>query len=378
MKTTNAEKLLDKYNAGQASAEEIAIVERWYMETGMPHSVPDYSMLLEDQFQSRNKLISYMQPARKFNLWIPIASAAAILLIMGIWLFLPVIEKDAMVLTVKNVAEHSIPPGGNKAILILTNGKRIILTNATNGKLAEQAGMKISKTNDGQLVYKVTNAATATTAITYNTIETPNGGQYQVLLPDGTKVWLNAASSLRYPVNFASVNERKVELKGEAYFEVARDQKKPFIVKTDRQDVEVLGTHFNINSYGDEFATATTLLEGSIKVSSGAKSFVIKPGEQAQLKTNGHINIVSVDTEPEVAWKDGVFSFKRADLKMAMRQISRWYDVEVEYKGKVPEVSVTGKIHRNVTLQQALKTIGYLDVHFNVQGKKIIIESEPK
>ncbi|WP_432712826.1 FecR family protein [Pedobacter sp.] len=379
MNTNKAEQLLNKYNAGLASAEEIALVERWYLETEFPPVTPSAEELLEDQFQSRQLLKNHIQHKKSRKLWIRMTAAAAILLIIGSSIYnhysFEFKYSDTSEPTTKNI-QQDVDPGSNKAFLILADGKKLFLTDQTdNGKLAEQAGIKISKTNDGQLVYEATDLSTSATANAYNTIITPKGGQYQVLLPDGTKVWLNSASSLKYPVNFSSLRSRRVELQGEAYFEVAKDNTKPFFVNTDRQEVEVLGTHFNINSYADEATTATTLLEGSVKLTSGGQSLLLKPEQQAQLLPTGKISVSSIDTEQTVSWKDGVFTFTRADLKTAMRQIARWYDVEVEYVGDVPDLSVTGKIYRNITLQQTLQSIGYLDVHFTIKGRKVTIES---
>ncbi|MNX97010.1 fec operon regulator FecR [compost metagenome] len=261
-------------------------------------------------------------------------------------------------------------------MLILADGSRIDLKDAKSGALANEGNVLIKKSKDGQLIYDLsgTNAAKGS-EIAYNTIETPRSGTYQVILPDGSSVWLNAASKLKFPTRFTG-NERKVEIKGEAYFEVAKNPVKPFRVLSDHQVVEVLGTHFNVNNYADEPFVKTTLLEGSIKVSNKGSSKIIKPGEQSIIGSGDKIEVVSVNTEQVVAWKNGLFSFKRADLETVMRQIARWYNVEVAYEGKVPEISFTGKIYRNVNLQEALKSIGYIGIKYRVEKNKIIIEPE--
>ncbi|MBB6272267.1 ferric-dicitrate binding protein FerR (iron transport regulator) [Pedobacter cryoconitis] len=277
-------------------------------------------------------------------------------------------------------------PGGNKATLTLADGTKVSLTDATNGKLAEQAGVSIRKTADGQLLYELKEVSSLVqqdkSPILYNTISTPAGGQYQLILPDRTHVWLNAASSLRYPSSFAALKERRVELKGEAYFEVAKLNAGavhiPFIVASRKQEVEVLGTHFNINSYEDEFA-ATTLLEGSIRVSRPAVfERVIAPGEQALAGQD--LQVIHVDPSTAVAWKNGLFKFENADIYTIMKQFSRWYNVDVVYEGKIPNNKFTGEVYRNMDASKALKILSYAKINFRIEAadhenirKKIVI-----
>lgn len=375
----NAEELLDKYNAGLANAEESAIVERWYMNENAANALPDMKDILNDQLESRKKLQAYMRPKQKLRLWAVISSAAAVLVIVGVTMFYSSNQEKGSQLAA--AVQTDVAPGGNKAILTLADGKEITLTDAGDGTVAEQAGVAITKTKDGQLIYRVAENRESSSvenakADVYNTISTPAGGQYQIILPDGTKVWLNALSSLKYSINLGKGKQRGVELKGEGYFEVAHDQQRPFLVKTDQQNVEVLGTHFNINNYQNEDVPSTTLLQGSVKVYNNRYSRVIKPGQQAQFESSGQIKIVPVNTEQVVAWKNGVFSFKRAGLETVMRQIARWYNVEVTYEGDVPEISFTGKIYRNVNLQEALRSIGYIGVQYSVENRKVIIKPE--
>lgn len=375
----NSEELLDKYNAGLANAEESAIVERWYVNANTLDTLPDMQDILDDQLESRKKLQFHMQPKQKVRLWSLISSAAAVLVIVGLTMFYFSNQDKGRQLA--SVVQTDVAPGGNKAILTLADGQEITLADAGDGTVAEQAGVAITKTKDGQLIYQVAKNKQSSSMgnakeDVYNTISTPAGGQYQIILPDGTKVWLNALSSLKYSINLGKGKQRGVELKGEGYFEVARDQQRPFLVKTDQQNVEVLGTHFNINNYHDEDVPSTTLLQGSVKVYNNRYSRVIKPGQQAQFESTGQIKIVPVNTEQVVAWKNGVFSFKRAGLETVMRQIARWYNVEVSYEGEVPEISFTGKIYRNVNLQEALRSIGYIGVQYSVENKKVIIKPE--
>lgn len=263
-----------------------------------------------------------------------------------------------------------ITPGGNKAVLTLANGTSINLSNSQNGSLTTQGNIKISKAN-GMLSYNIVNNKNS--EMLYNTISTPRGGQYQLILTDGTKVWLNAASSLRYPANFIG-KKRQVELTGEAYFEVAHNIDKPFIVKLHNMEVEVLGTHFNINSYEDESNIKATLLEGSIKINQPDGSQLLKPGQQAQVNKSGVIKIIKkVDEESVIAWKNEKFQFVRADIQTIMRQIKRWYDVDVEYQANIP-THFGGSISRNVNLSQVLNIMEQTQkVNFKVEGRKIIV-----
>jgi transmembrane sensor len=272
--------------------------------------------------------------------------------------------------------KNDIPPGSNKAILTLGNGHKIILADAKNGQLADDANTKITKAKDGRLIYNTTaNSAQAEQqAIDYNTISTPNGGQYEVVLPDGTKVWLNASSSLRYPTRFMG-NERKVELWGEAYFEVAHNKAMPFKVKTVKQEIEVLGTHFNVNAYTDEPATKTTLLEGSVKITAAnTQSVVIKPNQQALLNSDG-FNVHEVDADEFIAWKNGYFEFSEENLGSIMRKISRWYNVEIVYTDEGLENQVfSGSISKYKNVSQVIKLLELTSVaNFNIQGNRIII-----
>ncbi len=245
-------------------------------------------------------------PGRKFRVW-P-AAAAAIILIVAVSAY--VFFKPMNSGSPAQVHLGDVRPGGNKAFLTLSNGKRISLTDAAQGNIAAQEGIKITKTADGKIIYAAENVAEEKGLASYNTIETPKGGQYQVLLPDGTSVWLNAASSLTYPVNFRGSRERRVQLQGEAYFEVARDKKHPFVVKTDRQEVTVLGTHFNINGYKEEPVISTTLLEGSIQTRNltSGQAVVLSPGQQSTLIKGGKsLDVARVNTENIISWKNGYF-----------------------------------------------------------------------
>lgn len=305
------------------------------------------------------------------NWWKRIAVAAAIILFIGAGTYYFVKNNGQKAIAKPNdtvATMNDVPPGGNKAILTLADNTSIVLDNAQNGTLAKQGAVTVIKLNDGQISYK----GNGNDKLMYNTITTPRGGQYQLILADGSKVWLNAASSLKFPNAFPG-SERKVELTGEGYFEVAHDASRPFHVITGKMDVQVLGTHFNVNAYNDENAIRATLLQGSIKVSEGQQSVTIKPGEQAIEQQSGLKVIGDVNLEETIAWKNGSFQFNNTDMAMVMRQIGRWYDVDVSYPKGIPADKYWGSILRDQNLSDVLKVLKESGAHFKIEGKKIIV-----
>jgi ferric-dicitrate binding protein FerR (iron transport regulator) len=301
------------------------------------------------------------------RLWPRVAVAAALIIVAGVGIFY---YQHQSVEQPKQIVHNDIQPGSNKAILTLANGQKIVLTGVANGTLASQSGVKVNKTKDGELVYNASGDAQAGSA--FNTAETPQGGQYQVTLADGTKVWLNAASSLKYPVQFNGT-ERRVELTGEAYFEVAKDKEHPFIVHTAQEDVKVLGTHFNINAYKDEAAAKTTLLEGSVLLSAGALQKMLKPGQQASF-SRGQMDIKEVDTEEAVAWKNGYFMFSNEDLGGVMRKVARWYAIDVQYEDETLKQEVIwGSMTRFASVSKVLHMLELTKaVKFRIENNKTI------
>jgi transmembrane sensor len=307
-----------------------------------------------------------------------ISIAATVLITVGIsiYFFLHNISKKDKVIEKTAIAGKSITPGGNHAILTLANGSSILLDSAQTGIVRDEGSSIIIKKDSGQLEYSK-NAKTLTNDLGYNTLRTPRGGQYILVLPDGSKVWLNAASSIKYPSSFTD-NVRKVELEGEAYFEVAKiispstNKRLPFIVSMiGKPDIEVLGTHFNIMAYNDEPFITTTLLEGSVQIG----SVVLNPGQQARI-SNGEASVKvtsDVDVNAVVAWKNGKTSFKDASIQTIMRAISRWYDVDVTYKGVIPDKRFKGGLPRNTDLSELLNVLEQNGIHFNVTGKNIIV-----
>jgi transmembrane sensor len=273
--------------------------------------------------------------------------------------------------------EVVISPADDKAVLTLADGRQIILDSAENGMVAHQEGVNILKTSDGQIMYTFSDTKTAPTensGIAFNTVETPAGGKYQVNLPDGTRVWLNSSSALRFPAMFSG-DTRDVELSGEAFFDVSSNQKRPFRVKSKDQVVEVLGTQFNINSYPEEGAVKTTLIEGSVKVHYRDRVVMLNPGQQFQPSAVGTgIKATAADTEEVMSWKNGYFLFKDEDIHSVMRKISRWYDVEVVYSGAVPAVGFGGNISRSKDLDEVLAVLQLTNVvKFKVEGRRITV-----
>jgi transmembrane sensor len=315
------------------------------------------------------------KPSTSFykQIFYSLSAAAAVLIIISLGIkFYTHRDSQKEVLVTKQKFVQDVAPGGNKAFLTLANGTKLSLTDATDGELAKQAGISIVKTEDGQLVYNVSNTSKEGNATPlFNTIETPRGGQYQINLPDGSRIWLNAASSLRYPVVFMG-NERKVELKGEAYFEIAENKASPFRVVSNNQVVEVLGTHFNINSYPEEGSVKTTLVEGSVKIRSGNNSAMLRPGQQSQVDHSIHVK--QADIYETVAWKNGKTQFSNADIKTIMRMLSRWYDVEVEYQGEMIGTGFGGSVSRSKNISEILKLLELTgDVHFKIEGRRVTV-----
>jgi ferric-dicitrate binding protein FerR (iron transport regulator) len=299
--------------------------------------------------------------------------AAAVVLIIGSAAFVLVYSHQQAAPT-GAMMSRDVAPGGNKAILTLSNGQRVMLDSAHDGVLSRQGGTQVVKLADGQLAYHEVHSESGKTeaVILYNTMSTPRGGQYKLILPDGTAVWLDAESSITYPTSFAG-RERAVTITGEAYLEVAKDRGRSFRVKMNDMEIGVLGTHFNVNGYKDEGSMKTTLLEGSVKVERNGAGIVLKPGQQARVDEQIHI-VDGVDVEQAVAWKDGFFSFNNADLQTVMRQLARWYNVEVKYPAAIPKGSFSGEIGRALSLSQVLKILEQERVQFKIEeGKRIVI-----
>lgn len=298
--------------------------------------------------------------------------AAAVLILLGGWLYFYINTNNLPNNHTHASISNPTEPGKESATLTLSNGQKIHLTNISNGNVAIESGVIITKSADGQLIYE--SGRDVSDIGGTNTLTTNNGETYTIVLPDGSKVWLNAASRLTYSSGLDKQLIRKVQLHGEAYFEVAKDKEHPFIVQVADQEIEVLGTHFNVNAYSDEPRTSTTLIEGSVKITSGGENKIIKPGEQAYTK-NGRMHVHKVDIESVKDWKEGEFYFDNVDLKVAMRKISRWYNIHIEYDDSISDgMLVGGWISRNTRLTDVLELIESSGlVHLKLTGQTIYV-----
>jgi transmembrane sensor len=380
MSENELQQLAEKISRGIATGKEIAIYNSWFnafqSDQGWDaKKLGSCDAKKEILFYQINSEISKKRRARIRSMVARLTVAASILF-CGYLAFYNIAKDKEKISKIGPEAIHDILPGANKAVLTLSNGKKITLTDSKNGMLSQQAGIKIIKKTDGELEYspvEENDTAHATTA--YNIVETPNAGQYQLTLSDGTKVWLNAGSSLNYPVAF-NEQERRVELKGEAYFEVAHNAAKPFKVTCSGQIVEVLGTHFNINSYADESIVKTTLLKGSVKIINASKQAVIKSGQQSQVNLSlpGEIRVLkNVDMEEALAWRNGLFYFKNSSIKQVMYSAARWYDLKVIYEGKIPEVKLSGKLSRQVNLTGLINILKFEGIECKIDGRTVYI-----
>ncbi|MBS1496574.1 MAG: FecR domain-containing protein [Bacteroidetes bacterium] len=384
--------LIQKYQDGSATEEEQAILNEWYhsfddniaeVDNINREDADEISEYIKNRLQNtiHSNQLHEVKPLYKWQL----PAAAAILLILALVLFISYYKKLSNSNINTNTAStivhkvNDIAPGGNKALLTLADGTTIVLDSASNGTIGKQGNITIQKLSNGLLAYTINGkVVTENDAMFYNTISTPRGGKYQLILEDGTKVWLNAASSIRFPVKFGG-GQRKVDITGEAYFEVAKNKDLPFRVNAASSQVEVLGTHFNINAYDDESFVKTTLLEGAVKVSvhlsdQHPEDAFLKPGQQSSIDNSGKLKIISnADTAEAVAWKNGRFQFTSADLKTILRQIARWYNVNVIYKGNA-DIHFTGQLSRTENVSKIFDQLALTgEVHFKIDGNNIIV-----
>jgi transmembrane sensor len=402
MNETQATDLLKRFRSGECTDVEEQLVEAWYNElinTGDVEWEEGERESIQDSVENRllqniaHDELPYA-PVRRMRTaakawW---AAAAILVLMTGAAYYLYTKQQASAVAKKERTLKNDVEPGSNKAILTLANGTTIVLDDASNGVVAQEENAKVLKPEDGQLLYEQ-EGNSGNGKLSYNTLATPRSGQYQLVLPDGTKVWLNSESSIHYPITFAG-NERRVEITGEAYFEVARvklssGQRVPFIVEKGDMQIEVLGTHFNVNAYNDESAIKTTLLEGKVRVvkktGTAQQSAILAPGEQAVIADargkanrvdNDRIKINKADVDNVVAWKNGLFHFESADIKTVMRQLARWYDVEVVYEGAtVKNDPLFVEVSRNTRLSDVLKVLQESgSAKFTIEGKKIVVK----
>ncbi len=394
MDQTRISYLIERYVAGACTVTEKEELADWVNQTKHDEVLREQLKAAWDSYEPDAATISLATPAvdrieqrlfghrqqqpvvrtlpRFRRIW-RVAAAAVVVLLAGV----------AIWKLQQNRADKEQPaivqdraPGGNKAILTLGNGQRIVLDSIANGQLARQGAAAVSKQADGHIAYTPSSIPTEATVV-YNTLSTPRGGHYQLTLPDGSQVWLNAASSITYPVAFTGA-QRKVTITGEAYFEVKKDPAHPFVVGKGETEIAVLGTHFNVDAYDDESAIRITLLEGSVKVSllrsqsAARSSLILKPGQQAVVTTTVTLND-HPNTESVMAWKNGTFNFNDKPVQASLRQLSRWYDIDIVYQGPVPNVTIAGEMGMDLNLSQVLTVLQKMGLHVNLEGKNLII-----
>ncbi|NLR77306.1 FecR family protein [Chitinophaga eiseniae] len=347
--------------------EELFVAAAAAMEIA-PEDIAPYDARLEEVLQAT---LAYDRPAstrhriRPMFRWAAAAAVAIVIISAGGYLLRHQQQKQH----IAAVPQQTIPPGKDGAVLTLDDGSQVVLDSIGNGWLISKSGEKVQMSN-GTLQYKNDSSPGK---IAYNTMQTPRGRQFAVVLPDGTKVWLNSASSLRYPTCFHS-SRREVQLSGEAYFEVAHNARQPFIVNiSDQSKVEVLGTDFNIKAYSNEKNIEATLLSGAVRVAKGNEHTILKPGQQASIRQSGITVNEHADIERITAWKNGLFYFDGVQLEDAMRQLERWYDIEVQYENGVPDIRFGGKMNRNITLNELLRILARADLKCRLEGNKLII-----
>ena len=331
------------------------------------------SNILKQEIASQPVLdiAAYKKPFR----WFRVAAAAAVLffVVITISLWLNHNDQKQQITETKNASNHNknaIVPGSNKAMLTLSDGSTIILDSAYQGTLIKQGNSNVNNLKSAILIYKSTNSNSK--EIFYNTLSTPKGGQYQLILPDNTKVWLNSSSSIYFPTTFTG-KERNVTVTGEAYFEVAKNPSMPFKISAQNVTIQVLGTHFNVMAYEDENSINTTLLEGSIKVSNGSFYKVLVPGQESRINETGSIDVAKADIDEVMAWKNGWFQFNSYPITKIMREISRWYNIEVVYEGEIPTGHFSGVVSRGNDISKVLKIMEAGGVRFKIDGRKLVV-----
>lgn len=366
--------LLRRYLAGNCTEEEIALVENSYLSYQAPASPLTEAEIARDVALIHSHLARTRKSA-KYTLLQEIAAVAAVLLVLISITFYLIDKGDKNNDASLAQDDQRILPGKDQAILTLADGRKIVLdTKASTLLEDDQTGIRIKKTASGALVYEVlASHPSSAQPPGYNMIQTPRGSQYQVILPDGTHIWLNAGSFLKYPIAFIGP-KRVVELSGEGYFEVAKNPDMPFIVHTAGQQVEVLGTHFNISAYADGEPIKTTLLEGKVKVSQGREQLLMKPNQQIS-NSGQRLTLANFpDAAETIAWKDGLFLFNHEELHSIMTKISRWYDVEVEYKDDLKGQFYSGTITKFASVNDVLRIMELTkSVRFRIQGRRIIV-----
>ncbi len=375
--------LLERFETGQASAQDLLALEAWYdgfeSDPKLTDQFPETDHEAEREMLLRRihmRISTHRNDAVKpvkrrvtvIQRWL---AAAVVLLVcaFGGYLLINTLHEKVQLVQQNGV---DFAPGSNKAVLTLSSGQEIVLSDATTGYLAEQGEAVIEKTADGKLVYAAGSGVSGRTPL-LNTVSTPRGGQYQLVLADGTKVWLNAESAITYPAAFTGT-VREVSVRGEAFFEVAKDMRHPFRVACNGQSVQVLGTSFNVQAYADEGAMKTTLVEGSVRVEATGHGYLLVPGQQAIVSDDGVV-VVPVNTEEFTAWKTGFFDFTDADIRTVMQQFARWYDVEVVFDGPITTDTFTGRLPRSWSLAKVMDVMqASQSVTLTASGRRIMVK----
>ena len=373
--------LLHKPDSKDSAEIDQSLKNLWTSVANNPDLLPDETSkrILDRIISPKIPSIPWQKNKRKV-LYLGLTAAAAVLIFIfaGNRIFQTKPEPnitETAVASKKSVSQ--IVPGSTRAELILGDGSTVSLDSIQNGDIVSQENVSVKNIN-GRIVYTSGTGPASGKSLSYNTLRTPKGGFYQLTLSDGTKLWLNAASSLRYPVAFIG-KERTVELNGEAYFEVAKDATRPFHVLVNGMNIEVLGTHFNVMAYDNEKSIKTTLLEGSVKIQGGESSAMLRPGQQARLEPGNRMEVLNnVNTDDVIAWKNGFFQLDRAGLDVLMRQIERWYDVDVVFEGAIQERTFGGKISRSKNIEDVFKILELSNVRFRIEDKKIIVSNKSR
>jgi len=366
--------LVDKLENNTATKSELEELDVFYQSfensDGITSKLNDEQAYKAELFKKVRVAVGFGPEHKKSGvtkLWprLLIVAASISLIAIGVYFFR---DRSGIGINQNVAIANDIAPGKNGATLTLSDGKKIKLSDVATGELAKEAGVVITKTTDGKLVYEIKNASTANKI---NTISTAKGETYQLRLPDGSLVWLNAASSLTYAANLIESGKRSVKLEGEGYFEISKDKLHPFIVESKGQKLEVLGTHFNINAYSDELSVQTTLLEGSVKINNKT---ILKPNEQA-INTGPAIKVIQVDGTVYTDWKDGIFTFRKEHLRTILAKISKWYDVDIQLQGRTDDqITFSGTISRNTPISGVLKLLeAKANMRFKVDGKKLVV-----
>lgn len=377
MNETEILALLQKYDKGTLSNEDKDKLDAWYLHKASNSKLQLSQQELGDSHEYLKSKLPLQQEAKVIRLWPRVAVAASIVLLLGTGLFYFTKPKEPIIQVVEK--QQEIAPGGNRGVLTLSNGKQIVLSaisvTDTIAKEGKNEEVTIKMNANGVITYVINpNADVPKDNVnSFNTLSTPTGGQYNIVLADGTKVYLNSVSSIKYPTQFNG-DQRVVELDGEAYFEVTKNKKKPFVVKSGNQSIEVLGTHFNVHAYNNESVVKTTLLEGSVAITYKNQKAILKPGQQSNVSDDfNKIAIREVDTEATIAWKNGRFKFDNANLRTVMKQLERWYGIKVEYRGDVSDVRFNGGTFMNKNLSEVLKVLELSNIKCKVEGKTVIV-----